>query len=234
MTNIKGGRSPPEFFRHRILGLLRVERVDGWIYIYHRTGKLLNRHKEKTTMPRLNSDLSNTQQSLIAKDVYTARIETATPKKSKPPANNPYLEVNWFIEGDREGNIIEGVSGRKVNFDNIMTGGTTKKGDVMPLFQLAKLLERGQIAWTCLTCHPEANDLNYDGAHDRVCEFVRGTGENGLPKGSINCPDCKQPFKASYNTDDFIGKRFRVAVDVEQGTEGRPDKNVIKDYLAVG
>lgn len=34
---------------HPKLGLLRFELCDGWIYIYHRTGKLLNAHKQEKT-----------------------------------------------------------------------------------------------------------------------------------------------------------------------------------------
>lgn len=183
-------------------------------------------------MPRLTSDLSSTVAAqAMPKHVATGRIETITATKGKNAPFNPYLDTAWLVTGDKDGNPYE-FSGRKILFVSVMTGGTTKKGDLMPLFQLAKLLEKGRVPWTCLVCHPEVKaNANYEGEFDRACEFKKGTGENGMPKGSMCCPDCEKPFEASYDTNAFIGVPYRIAIDVEPGLEGKPERNKIVDWL---
>lgn len=188
-------------------------------------------------MARMTSDLTELrQQENLPKGIYTAHIDSATDMKGKNPPYNPYIQLTHMIEGDENGLPTE-AAGRKIPFDNVNIGGISKEGKPITAFRLAKVLEVYEVPHTCLECHPdaaaEARAGTYDGRYDRACHFLRGDGTNGIPKGQIVCPDCQQPMNVNYDSNSFVGRRARVAVDIEPDLKGVP-RNVVKDYISAG
>lgn len=237
------GRSPPVWFeQHPVLGRLRFEVDDsGVLSIYHRTGKLLNRHKETTMSQRVTSDLSNLQgRENAPKAIYVAHIDAVEAKKGKEAPYNPYVTLTHMIEADENGQPTP-VAGTKIMFDNVTIGGTVRQGEnagkPIPLFRLAELLQSFEIPFTCLGCHPEVKaELQadtYDGRFDAPGKFYRGQGNDGLKKGETVCDVCRTPVSVTYSIpDDFIGKRGKIVVDIQNDNKGVP-RNVVSGYKSM-
>lgn len=170
---------------------------------------------------RVSSDLSEVKSfEPVEKAVYKGRIEAVENKRGKNPPFNPYHELTWKIEGGQ-------FDGREIRFDTVVYGGKDKNQNKIQPFRLAELLEAAEIPWVCQICEGKESE-NY-----RVAPFLKGTSDNGLERGFLYCPDCRQKTAIGYDTDHFIGKRCNIAVDVEKQEGSDRSKNVIKRYAPI-
>lgn len=173
---------------------------------------------------RLSSDLSGFKSfDAIPRDIYIIRCKVAdagTPENPKKSYfGNPCIQFTWTIE---EGEY----QGREIRFDDVEIGGTdSRTGEPAILYRLAELMTALEVPWTCRVCHPDPNDID-----DRVTDFIRGTGDNGLKKGRIFCPDCRQEAKPDYDTNNFVGKVCKGGIDIRKGKSDDKEYNFIKRY----
>lgn len=161
---------------------------------------------------RVSADFSDISAfEVCPKNIYNAHIDKCENTKSK--AQNFMHVLTWMIEdGD--------YNGKTIKFDNVVYSGTGKDGKPISPFNLAGLLDAIEISWECADCHKEG-----------VRDFYWSNGEDGLKKGHMYCPDCKQPAKPIYDTDHFFGARCRIAVDVAPIPDTDRQKNEIRKYL---
>ena len=149
--------------------------------------------KRKKKM-RVTSDLNGTTiLKPVQPGIYTGKITMLEVSQSQ--TGNPMMTLTWVLEDT-------GDCGDTVRFDIVMLGGTTKKGDPMPLFRLCDLLEALQVSWECGDCG--ANVVGFDRESDAYC-----------------CPECGAVAKVNFDTDDLLLQPCRVKVGLEkkEGTD---------------
>ena len=187
---------------------------------------------------RVTSDLSKVRPyENVPKGIYPSHIKVceATMPDGKggikalvSKAGNPMFINTWMIDGTghAEGGVeVTGMENKEIRFDMVVYGGTIGKGPntgqpITP-FSYANLIEATGTAWECGKCH----------AGPRSVDFERGNGSDGFQKGALICPDCHQLAEALIETDDLVGARCRIAVDIEPIPGKDTLKNVIKAYL---
>lgn len=172
-------------------------------------------------MPRISSKVEDQKViQNVPKHTYPAHIHSAVTEVAAQ-TGNPMIRLHFMIdEGEYSGRILPPGKGR-----NVMTGGKTKDGRPMPIFDIRNLLESFQIPWECESCH---NGLE-------VRKFHVSDGTDGLEKGQIVCPDCKSPrFDFSYNCpEDFIGKRALIAVDEKKAENSDMVFNTVERFASL-
>lgn len=173
-------------------------------------------------MARVTADLTQVKTiQALPKDIYIGRVETCLAEMSKKQPDgtggNPMLNLTWLVEETAEGDRT--CAGRKIPFDRVVYGGLSKKREPIVPYGFAKLLECLKVSWSCAHC-------GVGGARD----FLHGTGENGIEKGSIVCPDCKQPMMVEVDTDEIVGSRCKIAVDVRKNDGDDREFNEVKGY----
>lgn len=177
-------------------------------------------------MARMTSDMRDVKTlEAVPKNIYPATLDKLETAKGKQPPYNPQIVLTWkLVGGDHDG--------ARVPFDRIVVGGSKDGVPIQP-FRLADLIESLEAPWSCLNCHPEDGTSTNPGTpeHARVVDFVRANDSNGLQKGYLYCPDCNQRTQICYETNDFLGKQCRIAVDVEKVPDSDRERNTVKGYL---
>lgn len=172
---------------------------------------------------RIESDLSEIKSiSALPKDIYNAMIHEVLATDPKDPSKpllsqfgNAKITLTW--------RVIDGpYTDRKIPFNDIPYKGSNKDGSPLVPFQYAKLLEATKVSRECALCHNTGTD-----------RFVRGTGDNGVEKGRIVCPYCMKPMQIIIDTDNLLGCKARIAVDVKKSTTSDKEFNEVKDFLPI-
>jgi hypothetical protein len=100
------------------------------------------------------------------------------------------LTLTWHLEET-------GDCGDTVRFDRVMLGGTTRKGDPMPLFRLCELVEATGVEWICKACGGAATGFNKE-------------------KGTYKCPECGEVASMEFDTDDLLMATAKVKVSLQK------------------
>jgi hypothetical protein len=142
----------------------------------------------------------------LPKGTPIAHIHSCVAKAGKAPSKALYIDITWRIDEFPEAG--PSAVGRDIRFDNVMYGGLGKTGDPINTDKFAQLLEAADIPWECEECHAGGMAPH---------EFTKGTGPdgNGLTKGKYYCPDCRQIMNVGFDPDLFIGRRCRIAIDID-------------------
>lgn len=181
-------------------------------------------------MPQLQSSFEGTQElGAVPEETYEAHVDTielnfrvedgrviveAEANKSKNPMCYPIMKIDT---GEYAGRKLSKFAAL------LMLGGTTKENKPMPLYKLIEFLENSNIPYFCAV----------NGCDLTEKKTYRGTGKDGKKAGNFYCPACQSDLVLKYNTDDFIGRRFKIQVGIEKDNNDR-DVNKIVHFLPIG
>lgn len=169
-------------------------------------------------MAKIEANLADVKTiGALPKDIYRAIIHEVITEENgqalKSKAGNSKFRLTWrILDGE--------YADRKIPYDEIVYSGKGKDGGPLVPFQFAKLIEATSVARECLHCHSTSTE-----------RFVRGTGDNGIEKGRIVCPECRQPMQVRIDTDNLLGARARIALDVTKREGSDREYNEVKDYM---
>ena len=172
-------------------------------------------------MPRIDADFTDVViREALPKDVYVCRVAQVDLTKTKNPPYNPMMVPQFVVDdGEHTGRRLTSwivYAGKQKRKD---ANGMESTEPVVP-FGLARLIEATKVPWACRACSSPF----------RVTDFLWGTENNGLKKGQMYCPDCKQPTQISVDSDSFINQRLKIAVDVEKIPDSDRMGNRVKGY----